>query len=264
MDLNKIKDFWNIAGKKFPFNSNITPTSRDPFLGELERDFIISKLNKNFVCLEVGCGDAFHSVHYAKKVKQLTGIDISESLINIADKRLKMKNINNVNLHTGSVLEIEKMFKGQKFDCAISQRCLINLSLWKYQKNAILQIHKLLNKNGILILTEGFQENLDNLNYVRKKLKLKKINVVGYNKNFTLIEFLKFINKYFDVIETYYYGSYLFLSRIFHPLMVYPKEPKHNSKLNKTAMMIQKRLNNSEFNKFSYNIAFVLRKKNKD
>ncbi len=264
MDLNKINEFWNNAGKKFPYNSNITPTSRDPFLGELEREFIISVLRKKFVCLEVGCGDAFHTMHYAKKVKELTGIDVSKSLINIAEKRLKSKNINNVNLYTGSVLDIAKIFRRKRFDCVISQRCLINLSLWKYQKKAILQIHKLLNKNGIFILTEGFQENLDNLNYVRKKLKLKEINVVNYNKNFSLVEFQKFIKKYFDIIGIYYYGTYLYLSRIYHPLMVYPKEPKHNSKYNKIAMMIQRKQNNSDFNKYSYNIAYVLRKKDKD
>lgn len=261
MNLSKIKNHWNKTGENFPFNSKVTPTSRDPYLGELERNFILTKLKKNYKCLEVGCGDAFHTIHYSKKVKELNAIDVSENLINIATKRVKKNKINNTNLSVCSALEIGKKFKGNNFDCIISQRCLINLSTWKHQKNAIIQIYELLKKDGILIITEGFQENLNNLNTVRKQLKLKEIKVVEYNKNFILKEFLKFTNEYFDIIDTNYYGSYLFLSRIFHPLMVFPKQPIHSSKLNEISMLIQKKIDNLEMNRYSYNIAYVLRKK---
>ncbi|MCX6166223.1 MAG: hypothetical protein NTU73_15410, partial [Ignavibacteriae bacterium] len=106
--------------------------------------------------------------------------------------------------------------------------------------------------------------NLDNLNLARKNFSLQEIKVVDYNRNFTLKEFNIFINEYFEIVDKHYYGSYLFFSRVYHPLAVLPEEPRHDSKLNEVAMMIQKNITMPDLDKYSYNIAYVLRKKTKN
>ncbi len=261
MKLEEIKQYWQKSGESFPFDSRVTPTSRDPFLGELERKNILSYLDKGYTCLEIGCGDAFHSIHYAKKIKKILGVDVADSLINIAKKRAQQEALDNIDFLASSVLDIAASLEGKQFDCAISQRCLINLPTWDEQKNAIIQVHQLLTDQGIFLLTEGFQDNLANLNSVRKMFSLPEIKVVDYNRNFILHDFEQFVRQYFEIIAKHYYGTYLFFSRIYHPLVVLPDTPKHDARMNEVAMKLQHALPIPDFEKYSYNIFYVLRKR---
>lgn len=261
MNFEYIKNHWENAGNEFPTASKVTPTSRDPYLALLERENILSYLRKSYTALEIGCGDGCHTTHYAKRVQRLFGIDISESLIKIATSRAESESIENVSFIVGSALEIKKVYDNQQFNCIVSQRCLINLPEWQYQQDVILQVYSLLQKDGIFLLTEGFQNELDNLNSVRQKFDLSEIKVVRYNRNLVRKDFEAFITKYFDIVEIRHYGLYTILSRVFHPLAVIPEEPKHDSKLNRVAMELSWVFNPQDFEKFSYNLFYVLKKK---
>lgn len=261
MKLEDIKDHWEKSRKDFPVDGSVTPTSRDPYLGQLERANFLSSLSPELTCLELGCGDGYHTVHYAKEVKKLSGVDVAASLIDLADQRIHESHIENVDLSVVSVLDIAQQFEAQSFDCILSQRCLINLPDWEYQKNAISQAHQLLKTGGLFLLSEGFQENLDNLNAVRKLVSLPEIKVVDYNRNFLMEDFEEYILQYFDIVEKRGYGSYLFFSRIYHPLVVFPENPKHDSKLNEIAMKLSSLLPMQDLERYSYNLFYVLKKK---
>jgi hypothetical protein len=60
--LEEIRDHWESAGVSFPESQIVTPTSRDPYLGQLERKAITSHLTGRASPIDVGCGDASHSV----------------------------------------------------------------------------------------------------------------------------------------------------------------------------------------------------------
>src|SRR5262249_45728823 len=240
-----------------------TPTSRDPYLGELERRDILSCLQDQYNCIEIGCGDASHTVHYASRVKEVLGVDVAASLIQIASKRLQREKVDNVHLVVGSVLDIGMSFPGESFDCAISQRCLINLPTWEHQKSAIVQVHRLLRDEGMFLLTEGFQENLDELNRVRGIFSLPEIKVVNYNHNFNVQEFEQFIAGYFEIVDRRSYGSYFFFSRVYHPLVALPEKPRHTSKMNEVAMKIQNILPLTGLERYSYDVFYELRKRNR-
>ncbi len=262
MNLKYIKDYWNNSAKKSKISSEISQTSRDPFLADLERSFVISCLKKNYHCLEIGCGDAINTFHYIKNVKSILATDNSENLLKIANKKLKLKKIKNLTFENLSAIEIPKTFIN-KFNCVISQRCIINLSTWDNQKNTIKKVHSSLKKNGVFVLTEGFEDRLNNLNILRNKFGLKKINVAKYNKFLKVNKFEKYIKKYFKIKRIYNYGSYTILSHLFHPLIVSPNNPLHNSKINEISMMFQKNnvFQNDIISKYSYNIGYLLTKK---
>jgi len=262
MKIEEIKRHWERSGERFPSDSKITPTSRDPYLGKLERENILACLNEKYTCLEIGCGGALHTVHYAKRVKRLLAIDVADSLINVANKRLQQEGIDNVELYVGSVLDIDERFKGKQFDCVISQRCLINLPDWESQRNAISQVYNLLADEGIFLLTEGLQDNLDNLNSMRTRFSLPEIKVVDYNRNFVSGDLEIFVQQYFEVIEKRHYGPYLFFSRVYHPLVVFPDDPQHDAKMNEVAMNISRVLPMPDLEKYSYNMFYVLKKRN--
>lgn len=261
MKLEELKEYWEEVGKKFDTCGRITPTSRDPFLSGLEESNIMAYLHKSSRCLELGCGDGVHSAKYAKKVKNLSVLDISNSLISLAKKRISGLRIDNIGFTVGSVLDADDIYDSGKFDRVISQRCLINLPTWRYQKNAIRKIHDLIKPGGLFLVSEGFQDGLDNLNNFRSKMGLPEITVARYNNNLIRKDFEAFIPDYFDIVDIRDYGFYLFLSRVFHPLAVLPEQPKHDSRLNEAVAKIFHKVSMAGFEKYSYNLFYVLRKK---
>jgi ubiquinone/menaquinone biosynthesis C-methylase UbiE len=261
MRLEEIKAYWEDSGTRFPLDGQVTPTSRDPYLGELERDNILTHLAPAFQCLEVGCGDGSHTLHYARRVARLRAVDVAASLIQVARQRLQGCGVENVQFSVGSVLDVMDLFPKEQFQCVISQRCLINLPTQQDQERAIKGIWQSLADDGLFLLTEGFQENLDNLNALRVRFSLPEIKVVAYNRNLRLGDFLPLVRQYFDVLETRHYGPYLVLSRVFHPLAVAPEAPKHDSRLNKAAMDLARALPLQELEQYSYNLFFALRKR---
>jgi hypothetical protein len=67
------------------------------------------------------------------------------------------------------------------FDAVISQRCLINLPTWEDQKAALEQSCEVLASGGILLVSEGFFDELVALDQLRTPLVLSPISVSPYN-----------------------------------------------------------------------------------
>ncbi len=257
MDLKQIKEHWEKVGKEFQLKQSISPTSRDPYLAELEQKNILSYLKPEMNVLEIGCGDASHTIEYTKVANKTTAIELSNNLLVLAKQNIRKNNMQNITLKQVSVLEILKQFKNVKFDAIISQRCLINLPTWSYQREALNQLDLLLNTNGLLLLSEEFDNELRNLNNVRLTNSLTEIKVAKYNKNFANEEFESFITKNFEIEAIKDYGFYLYMSRIFHPLAVLPKNPQHHSPLNEVALVLASQSNFPDFKRFSYNLFYI-------
>lgn len=262
MDLDQIRIHWEKAGESLALSDNITPTSRDPYLGELEERAVIPWLEPGQLALDIGCGDASHTVKYAGYVDRIIGLDVSSSLLSLARKRMLDQGLEDkMELVAASILDLPQCLDNRKCDCIVSQRCLINLPDWEKQKEALLKIHDTLKPGGRLIMTEGFQDELDNLNQLRQSLNLTPINVVEYNRNLCHDEFDNFITQYFSIKATADYGLYIVLSRVFHPLQVYPDQPRHDSVINRTAFMMAQHCPCPDWKKYSYNLLYVLEKK---
>ncbi len=259
--LADIKDYWERSGCGYDTANQVTPTSRDPYLAMLEEDNIVSQLRREYNALEIGCGDASHTVKYASYVRSIIGVDVSSSLAKVAKERIESLKVNNANVVTSSMLDLDKLYCAGSYDCIISQRVLINLPTWSLQQEMITKVHRLLAPKGILLLTEGFQDELDNLNDVRERLGLSRIKVVDYNHNMRRTRFERFVSKFFVTVDTRHYGLYLLLSRTINPLVAIPDEPKHNSDINKAAMFLCCALGGLAVKKYSYNLFYALQKR---
>ena len=260
MELEEIKAFWNAAGESFKLGECVTPTSRDPYLGDLEAQAVLERLEPDNRVLEIGCGDGAHSLKYAAQVQFLHGIDVSEPLLSVARQRSEDAEHENTRFVAASVLDIGQLDL-PPIDCVISQRCLINLPTWDHQVKALDTIADLLPVGGRLLLTEGFQEELDLLNEARVAVALDPIRVVDYNRNLLHTEFDPFIRSRFEIEETVDYGFYLYASRVFHPLAVRPDAPVHDSPINRAARILSDSLDTTAFKRFSYNLLYILRKR---
>lgn len=263
MNLDQIKRHWEDAAERLlgTGNAELSPTSRDPFLGEMEEQAVLSWLRPDHEALELGPGDGLHTVRYAPKVRRLAGIDVSEGLVHIAQQRIAAAGLCNVDLQTGSVLGLRDVYPPEQFDCIISQRCLVNLPEWPMQQETLRQAHALLRPEGLLLLAEGFKEGLDGLNEMRHAVGLNGVQVVSYNCLMIRRDFEAFIVPYFDIVQIRNWGLYMLLSRIFHPLAVAPAEPQHNSPLNAIAMRMTQALSVPNLERCSMNLFYVLHKK---
>lgn len=262
MKQSEITKHWVEAGTNFPkIHKQITPTSRDPYLGILERNNIIAFLKSKDRVLEIGCGDSNHTIQYAKKVKEVHALDIADTLLKRAQKNVKKAKIQNIHFQLGSATEVANFFSGIKFDAAISQRCLINIANWESQKNVIKQIHQKLVPGGRFLLSEGFVEGFGPLNKLRKQLGLDLIRPVLYNNNFARKRFESFIKEYFEIIDIRDYGFYLLFSRTVTSVAFLPKKPEHDCKINEAIMKLSQMILSKDFSEFSYNFFYALKKK---
>ncbi|MEM7395270.1 MAG: class I SAM-dependent methyltransferase, partial [Verrucomicrobiota bacterium] len=191
----------------------------------------------------------------------LSGLDVADTLIDLAKKRTAEAGSENTDFSVGSVLDLGRIFSGRTFDLIVSQRCLINLPTWEDQRNAMLQARDLLADDGVFVLTEGFDREMENLNRVREAMGLDLIKVVDYNEMFVNDVFDAFVDEYFETVAIGSYGLYLYLSRVFHPLQVLPDPPRHDSPINELAMKLALADNDSTCDRYSFNKFYALKKK---
>lgn len=256
MEAKEIEQFWQSTDSK-------DHTSRDPYLGALEQEYIMGRLEGRPNILEIGCGDGIHTVHYAGKATRYTAVDISEFLIHEA--RIYADKVwgHNIEFLVGNVLDLTELVGNRSYDVVISQRCLINLPTWELQKKALDQIRSCLRNKGLFLLSEGFSEPLVELNNERIQNQLDPIEIVPFNKFLEKETFEKAMSTNFKTLETRDYGLYLYLSRLIHPLIVHPREPEHGSSINKhfhTVHSIHKKPIEDNFTKYSYNQFYAFQK----
>ena len=137
-EIKKIYKHYENEAKK----SVLSPksTMRDQFIRKLEVEKITSLLkeiigNKKQKVLEIGCGNGYTLKQIRSKFDcEFTGTDVNKEMIKNANLR-KLKNV------TFKVDDVTKTkIPKQSFDVVFTNRCLINLKDWNFQKKALKNI----------------------------------------------------------------------------------------------------------------------------
>ena len=235
-DPKKISEHYTSQAKLY--NMSPKSTMKDQFIRALEvsklRETLTKLSNKNTKVLEVGCGNGYTVSKLSKKLEcNFVGIDSNQQMIQLASKRRLKKNI----FSKQSILEPK--FRSGMFDIVFTQRCLINLISWKSQKTALNQIHRLLKKDGFLVLLEAFDDGLKELNQARHIIGLEKISPAWHNLYINKTKLHDFIQKKFvngdpkskKLTYDNFLSSYYFGSRILYPGLLEKKSQiKYNNK----------------------------------
>ena len=235
-DTNKILEHYTNQAKLY--KASPKSTMKDLFIRGLEVSKLTETLtklsNKNTKVLEVGCGNGYTISKLSKKLEcNFVGIDSNQQMIQLASKRRLKKNI----FSKQSILEPK--FRSGMFDIVFTQRCLINLISWKSQKIALNQIHRLLKKDGFLVLLEAFDDGLKELNQARHIIGLEKISPAWHNLYINKTKLHDFIQKKFvnggskskQLTYDNFLSSYYFGSRILYPGLLEKKSRiKFNNK----------------------------------
>lgn len=256
--VQEIKEFWEKAGLTELDKDGLRPVARDPFLQNLVENSIFDFLEKDDIICDIGCGDGVSTKKFAQKVKKMFAIDYSKTLIEIAKNNNSLDNIEYIN---EDILNISDIFNDDFFDKIISIRCLINIPTEELQYRALEEIFKKLKKNGLLILSEGTLNELNNLNHLRKLHNLPLIEPVKYNLFFDTSKLENFINKYGILEKKITFGHYFYGSRIIQPLLVGVDKVKHTHPINEIFMqtLIVEKLD--RYPEISYSSLYIIRKK---
>jgi SAM-dependent methyltransferase len=197
----------------------------------LENQVLLAALPASARVLDVGCGNGFSTARLAERAGEVVGIDYSPAMIERA--RREHGHLRNVTFAVQDVLALD--LPPASFDGVVSQRCLINLTSWEDQQQAIRSLAGVLKPGGSFIMQEGTRQGREALNRARERLGLPRMPPVAYNLDFDEERLWPFLETCFAVVEVRRFGLYDLISRIVHPLLVRPEEPRYEARINEVA-----------------------------
>jgi ubiquinone/menaquinone biosynthesis C-methylase UbiE len=238
-------------------------TAADYQLRELEIQLGAEYIRDGDRVLDVGCGLGVALRRYAKaRSIEAHGIDYAENMVEGAKTRLAESEPGlQIDFRQASVVELP--YEDDSFDVVTSHRCLMALLDWELQKQALLELRRVLKPGGTLVLMEGTFDGLERLNFYRRKFGLGEIDAGGRDRLLTLKfherELLEFVAPHYELVRTQRFGMYYFLTRIVQPLLVAPDPPSYDHELNAVAREIARVV--PDFEAMGHLVGFVLRKR---
>ncbi len=154
------------------------------------------------------------------------------------------------------------MAASRPFDVAITIRCLINLPDEATQFQGVDNIFDCLSPGGLYICSEGWSESWAALDAMRERCGLEKMYLVPHNLLISKERLVKHLAPKADLVAYESLGFYVFLSRVFQPMVTAPEPPQHLHPVNKAAHMLSSLgISPSYFNELGYPGVCVFRKK---
>jgi len=139
---NDSEKTWDIIAKSFD------KTRKKPWVQCIE---FINKLPKNHIIADIGCGNGRHLIPCSKQCKKAIGIDLSKELLKIIKNKINIDKIENINLIHSNVLNIP--LKNDSIDSALYIAALHNIKDRKNRLQSLEEVHRILKKNGLLIIS---------------------------------------------------------------------------------------------------------------
>ena len=163
--------------------------------------------------LDYGCGNGIHSVFLAKSGAKVTGIDLSKSFLQIAEKKAKMAGVGENARFL--VMDCEHLeFPDNSFDIIFDGGTFSSLDI----KKALPELARALQPKGVLIGIETFGHN-PFANFNRELNKLTGKRTKWAMSHIFNSEALKEAEKYFGRVDVYYFHLVSWLA---FPLLNFP------------------------------------------
>jgi ubiquinone/menaquinone biosynthesis C-methylase UbiE len=214
------RDHW----KDTAISRGSLPTATWADLGavQLEIREILKHLRDGEVVLDVGCGNGYPAICYAKERKiRVKGVDDVPEMISAARKWLERERAGlrgEVEFTTGNILSPEG--PAGIYDKLTVTRVLINLGSLERQLQALTECARLLRPEGTLLLCEASLQSWRNLNRLREEWGLPAILMPPFNLFLDEEQFLPQAERLFRVQEvSCFMSSYFVGTRFLKPLL---------------------------------------------
>lgn len=241
LDEVEVKKFWDEQAQKH--KDDLTATTPDKVYKELEMRNLLKYLPDEGFVMDIGCGNGYSTLRFAEEEPglKLLGVDYSEGMIEYANVNLsKAPQISRrVQFKVADVKTLSKNIP-ELFDAIITERCLINLSSFEQQKQAIKEIHNKLRDGGIFIMCENTIQGMEKMNSLRKAVDLYEVPIRWHNLYFDENELHPFLETLFKIeIIDPFASTYYIASRVFNAkLTPLGQEPSFDSEINKLSLKL--------------------------
>ncbi len=215
-DLKKLqfnhKHWEENAGK---YKNDHTVSWGDVNLINMEIKNISAFLKDGDLVLDAGCSNGYSTFEIAnKKNIRVRAFDYSQQSISYALKSQKVKDkANRIAFYHGNILNISE--PDNSFDKIYTIRVIINLLSWMLQKQAILEMHRVLKPGGLFLLTEGFAGSLKKLNALRKLGSLPPLAMLDFNLYLQEKRLERFVERYFEIVAIKKFSSIYYVASRF-------------------------------------------------
>ena len=232
---------------------DVYATSRDYNARELEITSIKMNIADRSPILDLGCGNGYTLISLAKDLKDvpMLGVDFTESLIEgaiaIRDER-KPELQSLPEFICADAVEYIQQCEGDSMGYILTERFLQNLPNINLQKEIVREAFRVLMSGGRFLMCEGSEDGFLSLNRLRESVGLSTISATS-NDNVSAIrikdeELEEFAtNKIgFRLIRKLGYSQYFVMTRVLHPLQIYPRSPRFDAPINVLAKLIQENM----------------------
>jgi ubiquinone/menaquinone biosynthesis C-methylase UbiE len=230
--------------------TNKYATSPDFNLREVEIEYLSRRLKDGIRVLDVGCGNGYSTLcHAARHDADFVGMDFVPEMVASAKSMADQFSLRGrTEFCVGDVTDLK--LPDAQFDIVISQRCLLNVPTREAQWRAMREISRVLKPNGLYLMLEGTLQGLRKLNEMRAMFDLELIPEAEstynwFSNKFDEEEMLTEAKRHFsEVVDIQRFGMYYFISRVIHPLLVQPDQPKFDARINAVAQQICRKIPN--------------------
>lgn len=165
--------------KKF---SEIMAKETQIFLDKIVSEYFNQKLELGAMkALDLGCGTGTTSFYFSEKKFEVTGVDISKTAIEIANKLAK-ENGFSIDFKIHDILNLSLL--NEKFDLIYDSHCLHCIVFDEERAQALNEIKTCMNKNSIFILdTMAFSEKMSLINPPNSFLRFDENYILWHQAN---------------------------------------------------------------------------------
>ena len=233
MTPEEIQAFWNERAKV-----GINAGSDDYNVKELELRQVLARTPVGSHVLDIGAGNGLTLIRLAQEKKCTgVGIDYAENLIALAEKYAVEARVDQqIRFVVGKVPPLPRQVN--RFNVAITERCLINIIDPAVQHGAFCEIKSQLKPGGVYLMIENSQQAYEEANNLRTKIgvgPLKEWHALyldeGQVRSWETDDFV--LEEVCHFTSTYY-----FLSRVAYAWLAQNagEEPEYDSQINRFAM----------------------------
>ena len=230
-----VKENWcNVAEK---YGDSPTATVRDMYARQNNTEVISKYIRPGNKVLDVGCGNGFATAEYAKEADYTVGVDYIPEFIRRAKELHKpLICAHKLAFEVGDIRYLDPIKdRYGTFDKVLSERTIINLASWEEQKGALHQLSNLVQTGGYLILLDVTNQGHHSVDKVRQHYGLDIIEKHWNNIYLDEVLLIAELAGEFQLVKKDSFSLYTLISKVIHPLIVAPQEPKFNSLINKLA-----------------------------
>ncbi len=246
-----VRDFWDREAAEWGANPQVT--IRDHYFRLLELDTICQLIRGRTKVLDIGCGTGFSTLFYAEEVGEIIGADYAQNMVQWAQRFLHDGDYlretmskyaprpprlrGNLRFEQANIVDLP--YTAGSFDTVVAERVLINLPNRELQARAVTEVARVLQPGGLAVLVEVTEQGHAAVDRLRRMFGLSIIEKYWHN---LYVDERHLENAAgpvgFSTREIRRFETFQFLTKVVHPLVVAPEEPKFLAGFNDAARKI--------------------------